>query len=632
MKTSMMYFMSAVAFLALAWACQKEPVSSGEPTVTLSSETLNVPAAGGEYKIGYQITNPVQDAEIVLSDIPSWMSADVVSDDEICVVVAGCDDTEPRTAEINGSYADVTFKITIVQDAASSMFGVSVDQALESSLSVTVTPIDSELTYLCLCVEKTRFEAYGSEDEYLSNVMENIRAEAEMKGDVFKEYLKSISHSGVQEGITFSRLVPNRTYLINCIGVDPANEKFVTNLYKFDVKTKEIPMADVVFDLEPKTISNTLIDLHVSPSDGEIYYLNGSVSGQETVDPEDVIVPFQEAVYSYFDMVSMMGWSTEETVKTLCYKGEQVIENALVENTVYHLFVAAIDMNGYVNSIPQMVKVTTGEFEMSDNVITIEMYEVLDYSATYVLHPSNDDPFASTIGNAEWFAGMSEEEIEEELFSGKYSWPQYPRRGKDTVTMELLDPETEYYVFAYGYDGASDRRTTKLFMKKFKTSAPIYGEASFDMVYDKYFDGDALLEQYPDLFAGYDVAGKAVLPATVELSGDVDKYYYCLFSYDTSDIIDRTLDATLKREGKSDPTVYFVISYDKVHSIAGNAFDKDGWPGKTFRDDGFILTKDGASDVAEFTPFASGTSLSRASEMQMLIDKTSESLMVSLAR
>lgn len=618
----------------LAWSCDKEPITPDPepepdaPTIELSQTEISAPVEGGEYIIDYTVTNPVEDASVEFTEVPEWIAADASADNAIKVTISGNDASSSREGVIKGKYESAEFQISVVQEG-NPAFEMEFYDIQESSLKFKVTPLDEKMTYLCIHSEAFKME--GVDDEtYLDGVISTLDATAKQHGMTLKSYISSLLHSGVQEDLSIEKLVPGIDYVVSCAGYDNNEECFITPLNRFDVKTKEIERIDVTFELSAD-VRGPVADLKAIPSDAEQNYMSGSAMGAGSANPEEILVAYQKEVYTLIETVAFYypELSRAEIVTGLSYKGEQTIGFELATNQDYNLFVVCVDDYGYLNTMPQLCHITTGAVEPSDNVITVDVVEVYDYTAKAEVHTTNDDPYIVGYTAAKYFQpGMTDEEIIADLFSGRFTLPTNTRRGDSSLEMMGLDPNSEWFVFSYGYE--SDEVTTEVKLTRFNTTDIIYGDVSLTLEFDKYYDGDALLAEYPDEFSGMDIAGKAVIPVTAETTGDVGVYYYKIVGYDASVLEDRTINLTLKSESYSSPHAYLVAEYDKVHSILGNAFDKEGWPGKLFRAQGLTFTKDGVSPVSEFTPFPGPAAVMSAPEKKMPIDKTTESLMATL--
>lgn len=182
-------------------------------------------------------------------------------------------------------------------------------------------------------------------------------------------------------------------------------------------------------------------------------------------------------------------------------------------------------------------------------------------------------------------------------------------RGRQTVKYGSLYSSTEYRVAAIGiYPQSGEYATGVLFSESVWTTERVVSDATINLVADKYFDGDEVAEQYPQYSSG---KGKAVIPVKVEVTGDVEKYFYHIFLNDLSDPEkdpdDALIAALTTQGGITVPEAIFYCEYDQPFTIVGVAKDKNGLYSKVFRK--FVTyTKDGCSDVSEFVPIQTKSS------------------------
>ena len=75
---------------------------------------------------------------------------------------------------------------------------------------VTVTPSDALATYYCSVVKKADFDKLGSDEAYLDDDIDYLKAQAEKKQLTFKAYLETVIATG-SEPIKFVTLEPRPT-------------------------------------------------------------------------------------------------------------------------------------------------------------------------------------------------------------------------------------------------------------------------------------------------------------------------------------------------------------------------------------------------------------------------------------
>lgn len=174
-------------------------------------------------------------------------------------------------------------------------------------------------------------------------------------------------------------------------------------------------------------------------------------------------------------------------------------------------------------------------------------------------------------------------------------------RGIQEAEYTKLYAGTEYKVAAIGvYPETGEYATDVLFSESVRTESRIMSDVTIDLVSDKYFDGDEVVAQYPEYSAG---KGMAVVPVKVNVTGDVEKYYYHIFLNDITDPTlhpdDAIINALTTQGGITIPETIFYCEYNKPVTIVGVAKGKDGNYGNVYRKC-ITFSKDGCSDVSEF--------------------------------
>lgn len=172
----------------------------------------------------------------------------------------------------------------------------------------------------------------------------------------------------------------------------------------------------------------------------------------------------------------------------------------------------------------------------------------------------------------------------------------------------------EYRALAVGIEEETGSYATAVSTGEvFRTEDPVISEATVTLEADRYFDGDELMDVYPD----YDVPGRAVIPVKAIPSEDADHYYYHLFQGDLTDETlypNELIVLNLIQGGISEPFAVVSCDFGATVTLLGIARDKDGNFGKAFRKK-MTVTKDGVSDVSEF-PAAGSTAVRKAAPLR----------------
>lgn len=171
--------------------------------------------------------------------------------------------------------------------------------------------------------------------------------------------------------------------------------------------------------------------------------------------------------------------------------GEFTLARELTPDTEYRILVAGHDTTAGF----------TGDFALSEpfaveapdepEPFTFEVKEVTYNSASILVKPLDASmSYFIDVRDAASVDQMGDEKLIEELlnlYGGAMAW-LFTYQGETTISSGVdfgsLQPDTEYYVAAFGYDEASNSASTKLAKMKFKTAAagdPTQNTFTFDI-------------------------------------------------------------------------------------------------------------------------------------------------------
>ena len=125
--------------------------------------------------------------------------------------------------------------------------------------------------------------------------------------------------------------------------------------------------------------------------------------------------------------------------------------------------------------------------------------------------------------------------------------------------------------FAFGCEAYTP--TTRLFKTYFTTQEAYVGEVSFELIFDKYYDGAELEELYPADFAG--ASGNAVLPVRAYTEKGTG-FYYGIYDGDYTDLEewpDQLIIDNLIYNGVTEPYGNYAIPYNTTRTALGVAYD-----------------------------------------------------------
>lgn len=597
-KTLSKLFLFVLFIGIIVLSCNKK--EGGSVILTFDTAEVIIPAGGGQFSASYTLEG-ASNITVNASCTENWISN--INTSETGVVsfeVQPNTETSSRSGliEISGPELKDNVNLTVIQLSSENPgFMLEVLETKETTIKYSVYPVNQEMTYISKVIEKSIADTYDDEALYLEDVS-YLKTMAELYGISYEDYLQDVLKKGNSENVMAEMLKPDTEYCIYVYGMTEEGERS-SDIFRTYSKTLSVEMVEIDFQFEVK-IDRVSADISVYPSDKEISYMF-DIFPKEVIGSEDnIAAAFQENLNIMLDIyTSEYEMTVEEVMQELSIKGpgQNLFEN-LEPHTDYYVVAVAVTPYGTLNSEVSYQEFRTENTHLSDNYITIAFSNLTESSVDYKVLTTNDDPFVFGYDQASNWSGYTYEAMLEELVSGDYNLEDKIVKGDQYGTLDNLSSKTEYIVYMFGYENGTP--TTDLILGHFTTVEPLVEDVTFELVYDKYFDGTELETAYPDKFSG--ASGKVVVPVVVSTTGDVANFYYGNFKGDyTSKESLTDVDAinTVVFTGTSAPTNIFYLNYDQVYTFIGVAENRNGSYGQVWRV-AETFTKDGVSPATEY--------------------------------
>lgn len=601
--------LAAIILSALA-SCTEDTTKPEEPetkpsSLTLAQEEVNMPAEGGEAKISYTLENPQEGMQIGIINESEWISdINTAVDGEISMTIASNEEFEAREAVVTVTYGeDINETFKVIQQGAEKPadFTINIESTTTSSITYGITPLDNEMPYVNRIVAKEYFESMGSEENIFADDMEAINEYISYYGMSMEEYLNTYLLKGPSTGITKKRVMPSNEFVVYAYGMDYSG-KPLTGIVSKETATASVEMKDVTFDISVDAGIGEA-EITFTPSDNDQYYVADITTREEMEMYEDFFHMRQgllrETLYMYEDM----GMSDPAYVLNSLCKGEYSNTFSLKSDTEYIAYAVCVSDDIFFCSEPSQQQFRTDKVAQSDNVITINVTDIETRIANYEINTSNDDPYIFITLESSAFKSLSDDEIIEQLLNS-YNFSSVVKSGPQSGRLNNLEPETEYYMFAFGYEAGA--ATTGLSKFLFKTTEIAQSDVTFSLILEKYFRGKETQEKYPEDFTA-DISGHAVIPTAVmaEPSERVSIVYYNIFTGDYTDpstVSDEEIIPQLVNTGSSWRWNRMLVKYDTDVTIIGVSVDISGNYGPVWRKH-MVFTEDGASPIEEYEEY-----------------------------
>lgn len=343
------------------------------------------------------------------------------------------------------------------------------DHATRSTVEISITSSIAEAPYIYLLIEKTQYEALGSDEALLRSDRQRLEALAAEREMTLEAFLEANLVRGNVRSKVIRELSPGVAYYLYAYGLTPAGD-VTSPVFRQAFTTEPVPMAECTFETT-LSAKRTSIRVDVVPSDKNQYYYYELLSDARYQEaggtPEQVAA---RIVRQKIDAWLALGAaSVEAAVQNMALRGDHGYDaTGLDAGARYHLFVCGVDLEGYVCTKVEYAAVSTEEFEPSANVIALTVGDIEWDSASVEVSTTNDDPYLLVVKPASELADKSDEEIMEQIVAAFGETVEArTRRGAQKVAFDKeLMPDQDYEALAFGYEGGI---TTSLVRAPFAT-------------------------------------------------------------------------------------------------------------------------------------------------------------------
>lgn len=634
----------AVAATAVFFGCNKS-----EPEVTpdgsgfsLGRNVVEVPEEGGPASVPYFIENPVDGAVVAIVNEGEydWVSQfDLSEDGMINFAVAPLDlETDSRSAVINVSYGaeEQSFTVNQAREDTNPAFTLEITRTSTESVWARIVPADPEMHFWINLMETEKFNSFASDEELFAEDVKWFGKIADLyyNGNMDRFYwdqFENISYLSPHSMITSSynlgkditdadlEVQPSTDYTVYCYGMDGEGNR-LTRVYSAEARTKDIVSDNTVSYTIDVRVQEQTVYSTITPSDDSQLYFTESVLYEESgaaPTEEELRSRAQSTIDGYIFMTYgnpanlELDITVEQVVEAMFPKGKMNGEKPFMYSDRDGVtFAFSIDKEGQVVS-----KAYTKEFHLeapgqSGNQISLEVSDITPWSAYYKAMPTDSkETYLVYNLEADFIEGWTDEQIMEHL-AAKMNWYDFAHDGNAEGELRALERNTDYVLVAFGYKNAAP--ITELFKYEYTTQdAPVSDvECSVDI---KYFNGDEVLELYPEFGGG--LAMNAFVYQTADASEGAVEYHYTMMSdeaylpflNDGEPVYakDFTDDQALYiLEGAVDtPTNTVFAEYNASYTLFSVAVDAAGNYGPVNRQK-LVFTREGCSPIDELPALA----------------------------
>lgn len=561
-KNYLMMGLMAVCAVALLAGCKKNNPDIDQPSdqpnkpnvnvdseIVLSEESITASLDGGSYFMEYEVvykgegTNPHASEKITAEAAEDWVKefnynvtgalgfkvdANTGAAARECLVTV-----KYRYAE------DATF---VVKQGAKMNSGFEVKNVSKAdeyfSYTVDIFPEDKKTPYIVMSAgpEYIVQSNLVTGQDFYEDDFAYFGWMGEFYGQTALDIMLQRAKQGDQLGVTVGNGTPGIPYTFYCYHFDAQSGALLSDVSMTTITTAKPAHQDVTFKIDYE-VEGCMIKANVVPEGGYAgdYYFDvlNHLDVDSYLDGLDFLKDASDyAEYWWATAVATMTqdlnspMSYDQILSTYSCKGtysdgtpKSYCEFELLAKHDYYLVAFAMQEHGLCASKPQVVKITTGDVEMSDNEIRVEVLNLTSRTATFNFWPSNDDYYMGGFEEAAIWATYGSTDAERQQYILK-NLSYELLSGNQSYKATKLKADTEYVAYAFGTRGGKPT-TTKIFTQSFKTKDGSDGAVNISFKDLGYYDC-AEVAQFPGLefFGGESYAGKVVFPYDVEFSSD----------------------------------------------------------------------------------------------------------------
>ena len=391
------------------------------------------------------------------------------------VLTVGCDKEPANTPEVPEG----------PKPLVEGTFEVNVDEVLEDSITITITPSE-EIDYYYACIASDTEKYLGGEEELI--VLDQL-SQPNAEQLIFRG----------EQTLTFGGLIAHSHYRLLYFQYDSENEWIFGDLKRSERITT--PDGEEKFSIEISNITGLSADIKIVPEDPTMsYYFWVEETGDyinRFENSDNVLMQNDFGYWKYYAELEGLDW--KEVMRWELMTGTQtqstdMLYNVMMWDSEYMVYVYGIDQDGNITS--QMTKrhfKTLPKDEPKDLTFDVEIlsteWDVAfnKFAVEAKVVPSDPDmKYFVTITNMSWYdwyftennTGRSDDEYiiyQILLNASKQSWEileDYRMQGETVYKPhesrnQYLSPNKEYGVFVFGLD--ENGPTTGLKVYEFTT-------------------------------------------------------------------------------------------------------------------------------------------------------------------
>ena len=449
--------------------CQKDP-SANEDTIKVYAEELTALPEGEELRFNYTITEPKDGLTLSVECSAEWVSGISVKASFVDLVVAKNDSGKKRTATLELGYGNSRKSLNIIQEPWLEPLSLKVNNIDATSVTISVTTLDEETTWIGQIVGKEWFEAYTEEQIFTEDLAyyHSMASEAEVS---IEEYLAAILSRGSRSGIRMGGLDIESEYVVYIYGMNTLGEKTTSIYYEAFTTTPAYEGNDVTFDFEI-SVNRSIASITVRPShEGVAYYHNLSTREHFDAFGGDIEALAKDVVATALDNYLYWEYTEAEFFEYNSYYLTDFYDFEGIANTEYVAFAFKWDEN-----LEPLSEISYEWFKIdaippSENKLEMTISNVTQTTFDIAVEATNEDPYTIFAVEKKELAKLSTDGAIFKYLMDTYGTSQLSLNvcnGPIAGTFSGLEQDTEYVVLLFGYEAGT--LTTPIVREDIKTA------------------------------------------------------------------------------------------------------------------------------------------------------------------
>lgn len=275
MKKTLVTLTVAAACLPMFSSCEKENAEA--PSISFQTTEITIAAEGGEQKLSYEITNPVENTEVKAESSADWVEIISAGNGELVFDVSENTGTTERTAEINVTYtpeakASVTLKQSGMEETGLTF---EIEYAIDGNLvDVTITPSLKDRYYIFETMELKDFQTYESEEDFKDTYQEVLDFLITQSWKTPEEYVKNYTLIGDQ--VLEDKDFKANTEFMGFIFEVSLEGRLVSYAVTKPFTTGSVSMSDNSFEISVTDIEDYSANCTVTTANNDTYIIGWS--------------------------------------------------------------------------------------------------------------------------------------------------------------------------------------------------------------------------------------------------------------------------------------------------------------------------------------------------------------------